>query len=200
MKSWRVITNMWTGNRHNGMMSEQTKKVEVFSETELRKLIIDVPNFPKEGVTFRDITPLLRLHWSFWLAIDQMSMPYLDQDIDLVAGIESRGFLFSPIALKLNAGFVPIRKEGKLPRQRSGLSYNLEYGAAGIEIHKDAVSFGQRVLIVDDVLATGGTAKAAIDLVKSLGGIVVAAQFLIELTDLKGSEKLTVPVKSVLQY
>lgn len=166
----------------------------------LKKYITDIPDCPQKGVIFRDITPLLQSAPMFRYAIDLMTVPHRNQDIELVVAMESRGFIFSPIAFQLGAGFVPIRKVGKLPRETLQCEYELEYGAAGVEIHKDAIHEGQKVLLVDDVLATGGTAEAAVKLIEQLGGEIVAAQFLIELTALRGRDKLTVPVNSLILY
>ena len=146
------------------------------------KFVMDVPDFPKKGITFKDITPLLGDAKAFAAAIDQMTEPFVGKGITVVAGIESRGFLLAtPIAYRLGAGVVPIRKKGKLPRRTVRASYALEYGEDVIEAHSDAFPKGAKVLVVDDVLATGGTAKAALELVHAIGGEAVGLSFLIEL-------------------
>jgi adenine phosphoribosyltransferase len=169
---------------------------------DLKQHIRHVPDFPKAGILFYDITTLLRNPAGLEATIDRLSEPYLKSPIDLVVGIESRGFILgSPVARRLGAGFVPIRKPGKLPAKARKETYELEYGTDALEIHEDAVQLGQRVLIVDDVLATGGTAAAAARLVKHLGGELQGLAFLIELSFLKGHAKLQgEKVFSVLQY
>lgn len=161
-----------------------------------------VENFPKEGIIFRDITTALKDPETLKIMIDYMCEKFEGQKIDFVAGIESRGFIFGmPMAYKLNAGFVPIRKPKKLPAETLSQSYDLEYGQDTIEIHKDAIPAGANVLIVDDLLATGGTAEAACKLIKQIGGNLVGIAFLIELEALKGREKLhTDNVVSMLKY
>ncbi|MCX8095509.1 MAG: adenine phosphoribosyltransferase [Caldisericia bacterium] len=167
----------------------------------LRQFIRDIPDFPQKGVLFRDITPLLKNKDAFKEAINLMVEPFKNEKIDLVVGIEARGLILaSPIAYNLNAGFVPIRKPGKLPWKTERKEYELEYGMAILEVHLDSIQKGDRVLIVDDVLATGGTAKAAAELVEKLGGIVVGFDFLIELVDLKGRDMLIkYPLFSILK-
>ncbi|WP_018247740.1 adenine phosphoribosyltransferase [Orenia marismortui] len=151
-----------------------------------------IPDFPKEGIAFKDITTLLKDPNAYEEAIDQIAERYKDKDIDLVLGVEARGFLIgAPLALKLNKGFVPVRKEGKLPGEILKTEYDLEYGSNILEIHKDAIEKGDKVLIVDDLLATGGTVKATADLVEELGGEIVEIAFLMELGFLDGREKLT---------
>ena len=168
----------------------------------LKAKIRHVPDFPKPGILFYDITTLLCDPQGFRDTIDAMAAPYMGEDIDQVVGIESRGFILgAAIAATLGCGFVPIRKPGKLPAATYQESYHLEYGTDSLEIHQDACGQNQRVLIVDDVLATGGTARAAIDLVKKTGAKLIGAAFLIELDLLKGRDKLAgEPVYSVLQY
>jgi len=186
-------------NRHVGMFPVQPPPLSI--ETILRNHIIDIPDFPEEGVTFKDITPLLQSPDSLRQAINLMLKYNRYQDIDIVAVLDSRGFILgTPIALDLNAGLVLIRKSGKLPRPTLSMDYTLEYGLASIEVHRDAISKGQKVLLVDDVLATGGTAKAAINLIQSLGGQIVRAQFLLELDYLHGRDLLDIPIQSVLHY
>jgi adenine phosphoribosyltransferase len=168
----------------------------------LKSRIRHVPDFPKPGILFYDVTTLLRDPSGFRLAVDSLSAPYRDKPIDVVVGIESRGFILgSAVADRLGAGFVPVRKLGKLPAATVRASYALEYGSDSLEIHKDAVEPGQRVLIVDDLLATGGTARATIDLVKQLGGQVQGVALLIELVALEGRKRLAgEQVMAVLQY
>jgi adenine phosphoribosyltransferase len=168
----------------------------------LKSKIRHVPDFPKAGILFYDVTTLLRDPEGFRLAIDTMSMPYRDRDISLVVGIESRGFILgAAVADRIGAGFVPVRKLGKLPADTVRASYSLEYGSDSLEIHRDAVQLDQRVLIVDDLLATGGTARAAVTLVKELGGIVEGVAVLIELVELNGRRQLEgVNIQAVLQY
>lgn len=168
----------------------------------LKQRIRHVPDFPKPGILFYDITTLLQDREGLQMAIDQMAAPYLDKRIDVVVGIESRGFIFgTAVADRLKAGFAPVRKPGKLPSTTQKASYSLEYGTDSLEIHDDAVSKGQRVLIVDDLLATGGTAAATAGLVRGLGADIVALQFLIELVGLQGRDRLrNEHVGAVLQY
>ena len=168
----------------------------------LRTKIRHVPDFPKPGILFYDITTLLGDAQGFGEMIGALAAPYVGQSIDHVVGIESRGFILGAVvANQLRTGFVPIRKPGKLPSKTHREDYALEYGSDGLEIHQDAVAQGQRVLVVDDVLATGGTAKAAAALVRRIGGTVVGLAFLIELKALGGREKLSGEnVYSVLQY
>src|SRR6185369_7623654 len=169
---------------------------------DLKTHIRHVPDFPKAGILFYDITTLLQDPVGLRVAIDSIAGPFADQKIDLVVGIESRGFIFgAPVADRLGAGFAPVRKPGKLPSACIRESYALEYGADTLEIHEDAVKPGQRVLIVDDLLATGGTARATTELVKKLGGTVHGLAFLIELVALNGRSRLTGEnVHASLQY
>jgi adenine phosphoribosyltransferase len=169
---------------------------------ELKSRIRHVPDFPKAGILFYDITTLLQEASGLRAAIDSLTLPFQNQGIDLVVGIESRGFIFgSAVADRLGAGFSPVRKPGKLPSTTMKASYSLEYGSDALEIHHDAVSQGQRVLIVDDLLATGGTASATAQLVKQLGGEVHALAFLIELVALNGRQKLAGErLHTVLKY
>ena len=153
--------------------------------------IRDVPDFPKKGIVFKDITPLLCDAEAFACVIDELCVPFSKTRIDIVAGIESRGFLLAtPVAYRLKAGVVPIRKKGKLPRETRSVDYQLEYGVGTLEAHADAFSKNASVLLVDDVLATGGTAKASCDLIEALGARIVGLAFLIELSSLGGREKL----------
>jgi adenine phosphoribosyltransferase len=168
----------------------------------LKTRIRHVPDFPKAGILFYDITTLLQDAAGFRMAIDSLALPFKDQGIEVVVGIESRGFIFgSAVADRIGAGFTPVRKPGKLPSTTVRATYELEYGTDALEIHNDGVGKGQRVLIVDDLLATGGTARATTDLVKKLGGQVHALAFLIELVALGGRAKLEgEKVHTVLQY
>ena len=169
---------------------------------DLAARVRNVPDFPKPGILFRDITPILQDPASYQAAVDLFVDACRDQDPDLLAGIESRGFLFAaPAALTLGAGFVPVRKQGKLPAAKLARSFALEYGEATLELHRDAVRAGQRVVVVDDLLATGGTAHAACELVEALGGTVIAVFFLIELEALHGRDALRGrPVTSFLRF
>lgn len=169
---------------------------------DLYELIRDVPDFPTPGILFKDITTLLKEPAALRQVFDELTAAYTDQNIDLVVGIESRGFIFgAPLADRLEAGFVPVRKMGKLPAKTIATEYALEYGTNTIEIHADAVQPGQRVLIADDLLATGGTVEATAKLVEQLGGEVVGLAFLIELKFLKGRERLDkYNITTLLQY
>ncbi len=150
-----------------------------------------IPDFPKEGIDFKDITTLLKDPSAYEEAIDKIAERYEDEDIDLILGVEARGFLIgAPLALKLQKGFVPVRKEGKLPGEILKTEYDLEYGSSILEIHKDAIETGDKILIVDDLLATGGTVKATAELVEELGGKIVEIAFLMELGFLDGRDKL----------
>lgn len=169
---------------------------------ELSAYIRDIENFPKPGVVFKDITPLLKDSQALQKASEALLGFTADMKVDKVIGVDSRGFIFAPLlAEKLGAGFVPVRKSGKLPFDTLSEPYELEYGQETLEIHSDSISKGDKVLVHDDVLATGGTAKAVCKLVERLGGDVVQCNFLIHLTFLKGAEKLNgYPIKSLLQY
>lgn len=168
----------------------------------LKALIRDVPDFPTKGILFKDITTLLKDADAFGEVIDRMAARYVEDEIDLVAAIESRGFIFgAPLAYELGLGFVPVRKLGKLPAETIEQEYTLEYGSNHLEMHVDAVQPGQRVLIVDDLLATGGTAKATAQLVERLGGIVHGFAFMVELTFLNGRSRLEgYDVFTLIQY
>jgi adenine phosphoribosyltransferase len=169
---------------------------------ELRAKIREIPDFPKPGILFYDITTLLKDPPAYRAAIDAMLAPYAGQRIDIVVGMESRGFIFSaPMAYNLGAGLVPVRKLGKLPAETISVEYALEYGSNTLEVHRDAIEPGQRVLIVDDLLATGGTVRGTVELVQRLRGEIVGLAFLVELTFLKGRERLAdLDVSAVIRY
>ena len=169
---------------------------------ELKKLIREVPDFPKKGILFYDITTLLKDKLGFARLIDALSERYIGKEIDLVLGMEARGFIFGPaLAYRLNAGFVPVRKPGKLPAETVKVSYELEYGSNSLEVHKDAIGKGDRVLIVDDLLATGGTAVATAELASGLGAQIAGLAFVVELDFLRGRERLgNYDVFSLLHY
>lgn len=170
--------------------------------TDLAKFIRDVPDFPKPGILFRDITPLLGSPEAFGEAIDLFVERYKSQEIDAVVAVESRGFIFgAPLAIRLDASFIPVRKPGKLPYHKISHSYDLEYGSDTIEIHSDALRAGQRVLIIDDLLATGGTIEACLKLVSSFNVHIVECAFCINLAFLQGARRLKPhPVFSLLEY
>ncbi len=169
---------------------------------ELKDYIKSIPDFPSPGIIFRDVTSVIEDSEGFTLAIDSLDKLLEGANYDVIAGTEARGFLFgSPLAYKNGKGFVLVRKKGKLPRETVEASYDLEYGTATIEIHKDAIKEGQKVVLIDDLIATGGTMEAAAKLVEELGGEVVKMIFLIELTDLKGRERLSkYDIDSVVQF
>ena len=168
----------------------------------LKKMIRTVPDFPKPGIQFYDITTLLKEPYGLRTTIDRLTELIDDPNIDTVIGIEARGFIFAPaLAYRLGAGFVPVRKPRKLPAEIESISYELEYGKDTLEIHKDAIGRGNRVIIADDLLATGGTARAVVDLVERLGGTVAGLAFVVELTFLNGRERFAGhKVASLLQY
>lgn len=168
----------------------------------LEDYVRSIPDFPEPGIIFRDVTSVLQDKDGLKLAIDQMQDLLKDKDFDIIVGPESRGFIFGvPIAYNMNKAFVPVRKKGKLPCETISMDYELEYGKATIEIHKDAIKPGQKVVIVDDLIATGGTIEAITKLIETLGGEVVKIIFLMELKGLKGREKLTgYDVEAVIQY
>ncbi len=169
---------------------------------DLKAKIRNIPDFPKEGILFRDITTLLKDKDAFSYAIEEMAKRSPEEEVDVVVAVESRGFIFgAPLALKFEAGFVPVRKKGKLPGKTISEEYELEYGVDNLEIHQDAISTNQKVLIVDDLLATGGTISAVGKMVEKLGGKIVGMVFLVELLNLKGREKLSnYKVSSLVQY
>lgn len=168
----------------------------------LKKYIRNIPDFPKQGILFRDITTLLKDKKAFNHTINFLAKNYINDKIDLIVAVESRGFIFGgALAYKLGAGFVPVRKKGKLPYKTNSVTYSLEYGTDTLEMHQDAITPGQKVLILDDLLATGGTVKAVIDLLKQQQANIAGICFVIELADLKGSEKLSdYPVYSLLKF
>ncbi|MDT4288642.1 adenine phosphoribosyltransferase [Methylomonas sp. MO1] len=168
----------------------------------LRNKIRDIPDFPKPGIIFKDITPLVKDPAALRLAVHQLLHPFLGRDITAVAGMEARGFIFgSLVAWELGIPFIPLRKPGKLPYDVQSVSYDLEYGSAELEVHIDAVDSNDKVLLIDDLLATGGTAKASCDLIEKLGATVVACAFVVELDFLQGREKLgNYEVHSLLHY
>ena len=168
----------------------------------LAKFIRDIPDFPKEGIIFKDITPLLADPSALALAVELLAQPFRGKHIDIVVGAESRGFIFgTAVAQALAAGFVPIRKPGKLPSETKSITYELEYGTDTLEIHTDAIKPGQKVVMIDDLLATGGTMQACCKLVESIGGNIAGVAVLIELGFLKGREKLSeYPLTSIINY
>jgi len=171
---------------------------------ELKDLIRTIPDYPKPGITFRDVTTLLRDAEGFERTVIAMARPFRTQHVDAVAGIEARGFILGgAIADRLGCGFVPIRKKGKLPWRTIGQEYTLEYGVDAIEIHEDAIKAGERILLVDDLIATGGTAEAAVKLIRRSGGTVIGATFVIDLPEIGGMAKLTahgIPGHAVMAF
>lgn len=169
---------------------------------DLKRYIREIPDWPKKGILFRDITPLLLNPKAFTSAVDAMCADFMDAGVKYVAAVEARGFIFgSAVAERLGAGFIPIRKKGKLPWQIESISYDLEYGTDTLEVHRDAVEIGGKVLMADDLLATGGTMAAACKLIEKIGGKIAGVAFLIELADLKGRDKLAgYNVSSVISY
>ena len=182
-------------------MEAPTQK-QTIKKSDLKKWIRDIPNFPKEGIVFKDLSTLLRNKQAFKKSVDLLAKRFKKEKIDYVVGVEARGFIFGSIlAYKLNAGFVPIRKKGKLPYKTKSISYQLEYGTDTLEIHEDALHPGSRVLIVDDLLATGGTVRAVADLVKQQQTDIVGLGFLVELKFLKGQERLKeFPIYSIIKF
>ena len=168
---------------------------------DLKLKIRTIPDYPKPGIQFRDITTLLADPQAFNNVMDRFVKRYQDEQIDLVVGIESRGFILgAPLALRLGKGFIPVRKEGKLPGPTYGVDYDLEYGTDRVEVHKDAIPPGSKVLMVDDLLATGGTIGGSSRLIEKAGGIIVGYAFLIELVDLKGRNNLDHPIFSLVTF
>lgn len=168
----------------------------------LKAIIREVPDWPKAGILFYDITTLLKKGTAFRDVVDALIAPFRDKAVDLVLGVEARGFIFAPsVAYALGAGFIPVRKPGKLPAATHKVIYDLEYGSDCLEIHQDAIRAGQRVLVVDDLIATGGTAKAVAEMVEKMGGIVVGLAFVVELEFLKGRQKLgKYEITSLIKY
>lgn len=183
-------------------MSIQQSLLSISGTDDLYRLVRDIPDFPKPGILFKDITPLLADPQGLAFAVEIMVQPFRGQHVDVVVGAESRGFIFgTAIARDLSAGFVPVRKPGKLPGEVRRNTYSLEYGTDTLEIHADAIRPGQRVVIVDDLLATGGTMRACCDLVAGFGAQVVGIAILIELSDLRGRERLQDwPLHTVLRF
>ena len=177
-------------------MSKSIKK------SELKKFIRDIPDFPKEGIVFKDITTLLKSDVAFKKSVDIMAKKFKNEGIKYVVGVEARGFIFgAALAYKMGVGLIPIRKKGKLPAKTNRITYDLEYGTDTLEIHADALEKGDKVLIVDDLLATGGTIKAVVDLVKGQGADIAALAFLVELRFLKGKNKLKdLDIYSIIKY
>ena len=173
-------------------------------ENDLKTAIRTIPDYPKPGIMFRDITTLLGNARAFRRAVDELVQPWAGQKIDKVAGIEARGFILGgAVAHQVSAGFIPIRKKGKLPHKRVSIAYSLEYGLDEMEMHEDAVVAGDRVILVDDLIATGGTAEGAVKLLRQMGAEVVAACFVIDLPELGGAEKirrLDVPVRTLISF
>src|SRR5579864_4766358 len=173
-------------------------------ENDLKASIRTIPDYPKPGIMFRDITTLLGNARAFRRAVDEMVQPWAGMKIDKVAGMEARGFILGgAVAHQVSAGFIPIRKKGKLPHKRVSIAYSLEYGLNQMEMHEDAIAHGERVILVDDLVATGGTAEAAVKLLKQIGANVLAACFIIDLPDLGGAEKirkLNVPVRTLVSF
>lgn len=169
---------------------------------QLKALVRDIPDFPKPGIVFKDITPLVKDPASLRLVVHHLLHPFLGEEITAVAGMEARGFIFgSLVAWELGVGFVPLRKPGKLPYNVQSVSYDLEYGSASLEVHIDALGPDDKVLLIDDLLATGGTAKASCELIESLGAKVAALGFVVELDELKGRDRLaSYPVHSLLNF
>jgi len=176
--------------------------VETMKKSELKEHVRDIPDFPKEGIVFKDITTLLRSPGAFKKSIDLLANKYRKEKIEVIVGVEARGFIFgAALAYKLGAGFVPVRKKGKLPSKTHSVEYELEYGTDILEVHQDAIQPNTRVLIVDDLLATGGTVCAVADLIKKLKADIVGVAFIVELGFLKGKNKLkNFPVYSVIKY
>ncbi len=189
---------------HDASIVEGTNAMNVTAPHDLRATIRTIPNYPKPGIMFRDITTLLGNARAFRRAVDELVHPFAGAKIDKVAGIEARGFILGgAVAHQLSAGFVPIRKKGKLPHDTVRVAYSLEYGLDEMEIHRDGVAPGEKVMLVDDLVATGGTAEGAVKLLKEIGADVVGACFIIDLPELGGAEKirkLGVPVRTLMEF
>lgn len=179
-----------------------TVAIRKIRKSELKDHIRDIPDFPKEGIIFKDITTLLKDRAAFKKSVDLLAGKFKKKNIEAVVGVEARGFIFgAALAYKLGAGFIPVRKKGKLPSKTKRVTYELEYGSDVLEMHEDALAPGTRVLVVDDLLATGGTIRAVLDLVKAEQAVVAGVAFLVELRFLKGKNKLKdFPVYSVIKY
>jgi adenine phosphoribosyltransferase len=190
--------------RSSGAFLHENPMVSIEFEHDLKASIRTIPDYPKPGIMFRDITTLLGNARAFRRAVDELVQPWAGGKIDKVAGIEARGFILGgAVAHQVSAGFVPIRKKGKLPHKRVSIAYSLEYGLDEMEMHEDAVQDGDRVVLVDDLIATGGTAEGAVKLLRQLGGQVLAACFIIDLPDLGGADKLRrldVPVRTLISF
>jgi adenine phosphoribosyltransferase len=190
--------------KSSGAVLRENLMVSMQFESDLKDAIRTIPDYPKPGIMFRDITTLLGNARAFRRAVDELVQPWAGMKIDKVAGIEARGFILGgAVAHQVSAGFVPIRKKGKLPHKRVSIAYSLEYGLDEIEMHEDAVEKGDRVILVDDLIATGGTAEGAVKLLRQLGAQVLAACFIIDLPDLGGAaklRKLDVPVRTLLAF
>jgi adenine phosphoribosyltransferase len=193
---------MSTESTQGNSTNNNPKNMEPINCEPLKRLVRTVPDFPRPGILFYDITTLLKDRLGFAMMIDALAAHYLERDIDLVLGIEARGFIFGPaLAYRLNAGFVPVRKPRKLPAPTAKVSYDLEYGSDSLEIHMDAIEPGQNVIIVDDLLATGGTMEATVKLVRQLGGRIAGLGFAVELDFLKGRDRFEdFDVFSLLHY
>ena len=197
-------TVIYSGKIKGGTLGNNSRSTDIMSKDrmDLKKYIREVPDWPKKGILFYDITPLLGDAEAFRAAVDAMAADFVGAGIQYVVGTEARGFIFgAAISAKLNVGFVPVRKKGKLPSRTVSVTYDLEYGTSTVEVHKDAVPAGAKVLMVDDLLATGGTIKASCELIEQLGGKIAGVVFLIELTELDGIKKLAgYKVKSIIRY
>jgi adenine phosphoribosyltransferase len=197
-EAWPAEANFTAALRTSGYF----EKGRLGGMNHLKEFIREVPDYPKSGILFYDLTTLLKNPAAFHTLVDELCRHYEGQQVDAVVGIEARGFILAPaLAYRLNAGFVPVRKPKKLPAQAVSVTYELEYGSDTLEIHQDAIQRGQRVLISDDLLATGGTAAATVELVRKLGGRVVGASFAVELTFLNGRSRLPgIDVYTMIQY
>lgn len=184
------------------MIAETEDSLLERKPVDLKSLIRDIPDFPKKGILFRDITTLLKDKTAFQKVVQRFASYYEDEEIDKVVGIESRGFILgAPLSFLLAAGFIPVRKPGKLPADIHEVKYELEYGSGTLAIHQDAIAKGERVLLVDDLLATGGTMAAAVELIRKMGGVIVGVAFLVELGDLGGRKKLPgIDIVSMVTY
>ena len=183
-------------------MAAKKNKINRFDKLTIRKYIRNIPNWPKRGIIFRDITPLLADKKAFSKAVGELCSSFARRRIDYVAAVEARGFIFgAAVAHKLGAGFIPIRKKGKLPSKTERITYGLEYGKDTIEVHRDAIKKGAKVLMIDDLLATGGTMAAACKLIERIGGKIVGIAFLVELSELAGREKIgKYDIKTIITY